>query len=107
MTPLAISTGPENGPESSAPLLPSLNDFPILREMLGLLDREFSPEEVNDGDNGLERLFWIPPDVESSSSGLRSSSSAQSLCLLPQSLCHLPPPPPLPPPRASAPRPPK
>jgi hypothetical protein len=36
--------------------------------MLGLLDRESSPEEVDDDDddnNGVERLVWIPLDVES------------------------------------------
>jgi hypothetical protein len=62
------------------PLLPSLDDFPTLREMLGLLDRESSSEEVDDDDddddNGLKRLFWIPLDVESPSNGLRPSSSA-------------------------------
>ena len=62
VTPLAISTslesGPESGPESNAPLLPSLDDFPTPREMLGLSDREFSREEVDDA--GLKRLFWIP-----------------------------------------------
>jgi hypothetical protein len=74
VTPLAISTSPERSPESSAPLLLGLN---TLREMLGLPDRKSSPEEVDDDDNnGLERLFWIPPDVESLSSGLRPSSSA-------------------------------
>jgi hypothetical protein len=52
---LAISTSPESGPESSVPLLPSLDDFPTLREMLGLLDWESS--RVDDDDNGLERLF--------------------------------------------------
>jgi hypothetical protein len=120
VTPLAISTSPESGPESSAPLLPSLDDLPTLREMLGLPDRESSPEEVDDDDNnGLERLFWIPPDVESLPSSLRPSSptpkppppasepvssvsapepvssvSPQSLYPLhpPQSLCPLPPP---------------
>ena len=35
----------ESGPESSVPLLPSLDDFPTLREMLGLLDWESSLEE--------------------------------------------------------------
>jgi hypothetical protein len=75
VTPLAISTSPESGPESSAPLLPSLDDLPTLREMLGLPDRESSPEEMDDDDdNNLERLFWIPPDVESPPSGLRPSS---------------------------------
>jgi hypothetical protein len=39
---LAISTSPESGPESSVPLLPNLDDFPTLREMLGLLDWESS-----------------------------------------------------------------
>src|ERR1700733_2910808 len=45
-----------------------------LREMLRLPDRESSPEEVND--DGLKRLFWIHPDVESPSSGLKPSYSA-------------------------------
>ena len=39
VTPLAIPISPESGPESSAPLLPSLDDLPTLREMLGLPDR--------------------------------------------------------------------
>jgi hypothetical protein len=116
VTPLAISTSPESGPESSAPLLPSLDDLPTLREMLRLPDRESGPEEVDDDDNnGLKRLFWIPPDVESPPSGLRPSSPApkpppppQSLCPLPspQSLCPLSPPQslcPLPPPKACVP----
>jgi hypothetical protein len=77
VTPLAISTSPESGPEGSAPLLPSLDDLPTLREMLGLPDRESSPEEVDaDDNNGLERLFWMPLDVERPSSGLRPSSPA-------------------------------
>jgi hypothetical protein len=54
-----------------------LDDFPTMQEMLGLPDRESSPEKVDDDDNnGLRRLFWIPPDVESPSSGLKPSSSA-------------------------------
>jgi hypothetical protein len=79
---LAISTSPESGPESSAPLLPSLDDLPTLREMLGLPDRESSPEEVDDDDDdddddsGLKRLFWMPPDMESLRNGLRPSSPA-------------------------------
>jgi hypothetical protein len=77
VTPLAIFISLESGPESSAPLLSSLDDFPTLREMLGLPDRESSPEKMDDDDNnGLKRLFWIPPDVESPSSGLKPSSSA-------------------------------
>jgi hypothetical protein len=77
VTPLAVSTSPESGPESSAPLLPSLDDLPTLREMLGLPDRESSPEAVNDDDNnGLERSFWILPDVESPPNSLRPSSPA-------------------------------
>jgi hypothetical protein len=58
--PLAISTSSESGLERSAPLLLSLDDFPTLREILGLLDRESSPEEVDGDDNGLERLFGYP-----------------------------------------------
>jgi hypothetical protein len=76
--------------------------------MLGLPDRESSPEEVDD--DGLKRLFSIPPDVESLSNGLESSSSApkppppapepvsSASALEPvssvsaQSLCPLPPP---------------
>jgi hypothetical protein len=43
------------------PLLLSRDDLPTLREMLGLPDRESSPEEADDDDDdGLERLFWIP-----------------------------------------------
>jgi hypothetical protein len=61
VTPLAISTSPESGQESglesNAPLLPSLDDFPTPREMLGLPDRESSPEEVDN--DGPKRLFWI------------------------------------------------
>jgi hypothetical protein len=54
-----------------------LDDFPTMQEMLGLPDRESSPEKVDDDDNnGLKRLFWIPPDVESPYSGLKPSSSA-------------------------------
>jgi hypothetical protein len=77
MTSLAISTSFESGLESSVLLLPSLDDFPILREMFGLPDRKSSPEEMDDddNDNGLERLSWISPDVESLSSGLRLPSS--------------------------------
>ena len=58
VTPLAISTSPESGSEGNAPLLPSLDDFLPLREMLGLRDQESSPEEVDDdnNNNGLERL---------------------------------------------------
>jgi hypothetical protein len=80
--PLTISTSPESGSENSASLLPSLNDISTLREMLGLLDRESSPEEIDDDDdddddkNGPEHLFWIPPDVESPSNSLRPSSPA-------------------------------
>jgi hypothetical protein len=49
-------------PESGSPSLPSLDDLPTLRLMFGLPDRESSPEKVDDDDNnGLERLFWIPP----------------------------------------------
>jgi hypothetical protein len=77
VTPLAISTSPKSGLENSASLLPSLNDISTLREMLGLPDRESSPEEIDDDDkNGLEHLFWIPPDVESPSNSLRPSSPA-------------------------------
>jgi hypothetical protein len=76
----AISTSPESGLESSAPLLPSLDALPTLREMLGLPDRESSPEEVDDdNNNGLERLFWMPLDVERPSSGLRPSSDSMVL----------------------------
>jgi hypothetical protein len=67
VTPLTISTSPDSGPESSVPLLLSLDDLPTLREMLGLPDRESSPEEADDDEDdgdgdgdGLERLFWIP-----------------------------------------------
>jgi hypothetical protein len=76
--PLAISTSPESDSEGNAPLLPSLDDFLPLREMLGLPDQESGPEEVDDdnNNNGLERLFWIPLDVESPPSGLKPSSSA-------------------------------
>jgi len=53
-------------PESGPPSLPSLDDLPTLRLMLGLPDRESSPEEVDvDGNNGLERLFWITPRGQS------------------------------------------
>jgi hypothetical protein len=59
--PLAIFISPESGPESSAPLLSSLAGFPALREILGLPDRESSPEKMEDDDNnGFKRLFWIP-----------------------------------------------
>jgi hypothetical protein len=58
---LAISTSSESSPEGSAPLLSSLGDLLTLREMLGLPDRESSPEEVDDDndddDSGLKRLF--------------------------------------------------
>ena len=76
--PPTIFTSPESGPEGSASLLPSLDDLPTLREMLGLPDRESSPEEMDDDDdnNVLEHLFWIPPDVESPSNSLRPSSPA-------------------------------
>jgi hypothetical protein len=76
--PLTISTSPENSPESNAVLLPSLDNLPTLREMLGLPDRESSPEEIDDDDdnNGLEHLFWIPPDVERPSNSLRPLSPA-------------------------------
>jgi hypothetical protein len=47
----------ESGPENSAPLL---DNSPTLQEILGLLDRESSPEEVDDDDNGFERLFGYP-----------------------------------------------
>jgi hypothetical protein len=62
VTPLAISTSPESGPEGSALLLPSLDNLPTPREMLGLPDRESGPEEVDnddddDDDNGLKSLF--------------------------------------------------
>ena len=94
VTPLAISICPLSGPESGPPSLPSLDDLPTLRLMLGLPDRESSPEEVDDdGNNGLERLFWIPPDVESPPSGLRPSSSTPK------------PPPPAPEPVSSTPAP--
>jgi hypothetical protein len=61
--PLTISTSRESDLESSAPLLPSLNDLSTLREMLGLPDRESRPEEIddNDNDNGLEHLFLDTP----------------------------------------------
>jgi hypothetical protein len=78
-TPLAISISPESALEGSAPLLPRLDDLPALREMLGLPDRESSPEEVDDDgddDNGLKRLFWMPLDVESLPNSLRPSSPA-------------------------------
>ena len=43
-------------------LLPSLDDLPALREMLGLPDQESSPEEMDDDDNnGLEHLFLDTP----------------------------------------------
>ena len=73
-----ISTSPESGLESNASLLSSLDDLLTLREMLGLPDRESSPEEMDDDDdnNVLEHLFWIPPDVESPSNSLRPSSPA-------------------------------
>jgi hypothetical protein len=65
VTPLAISTSPESSLEGSAPLLPSLDDLPTLREMLGLPHRESNPEEVGDDDeDGLKRLFWMPLDIE-------------------------------------------
>jgi hypothetical protein len=93
--PLTISTSHESGLESSASLLPSLNDLSTLREMLRLPDRESSPEEIDD-DDGLEHLFWIPPGVESLSNSLRLSSPAlkpppQSLCPPPQIPCPLSP----------------
>ena len=60
--PLTISTSPESGPESSASLLPSLDDLPTLQEMLGLPDRESSLEEMDDdGNNGPEHLFFGYP----------------------------------------------
>src|ERR1700728_3273434 len=75
--PPTIFRNPESGPESSAPLLSSLDNIPTLREMLGLPDRKSSPEKMDDDDNnGFKSLFWIPPDVESPSSGLKPSSSA-------------------------------
>jgi hypothetical protein len=75
--PLTISISPESGPENSASLLPSLDDLLTLREMLRLPDRESNPEEMGDDDNnGLEYLFWIPPDVENPSNRLRPSSPA-------------------------------
>jgi hypothetical protein len=74
--PQTIFTSPESGPEGSASLLSSLDDLPT-REMLGLPDRESSPEEMDDDDNNsLEHLFWIPPDVENPSNSLRPSSPA-------------------------------
>ena len=78
VTPLAISTSPKSGLENSTSLLLSLNNISTLREMLGLPDRESSPEEIDDDDdkNGLEHLFWIPPDVESPSNSLRPPSPA-------------------------------
>jgi hypothetical protein len=77
VTPLAISTSPKSGLENSTSLLLSLNTISTLREMLGLPDRESSPEEIDDDDkNGLEHLFWIPLDVESPSNSLRPSSPA-------------------------------
>jgi hypothetical protein len=77
VTPLAISTSPKSGLENSTSLLLSLNNISTLREMLGLPDRESSPEEIDDDDkNGLEHLFWIPLDVESPSNSLRPSSPA-------------------------------
>jgi hypothetical protein len=75
VTPLEISTSPKSGPEGSAPLLPSFGDLPTLREMLGLPDLESSPK-VDDDDNGLKRLFWMPPDIESPPNDLRPSSPA-------------------------------
>ena len=95
MTPLAISTSPKSGPEGSAPLLPSLDDLPTLREMLGLPGRESNPEKVDDNDdddNGLRRLFWMPLNMESPPNGLRPSSPAPKPPPPPQSLCPLPPP---------------
>jgi hypothetical protein len=47
--------------------------------MLGLPDRESSPEEVDDDDNGLKCLFWMPPDME-------THLMVLGLHLLPQSL---------------------
>jgi hypothetical protein len=77
VTPLAISTSPKSGLENSTSLLLSLNNISTLREMLGLPDRESSPEEIDDDDkNGLEHLFWIPLDVESPPNSLRPSSPA-------------------------------
>jgi hypothetical protein len=92
---LTRSISPESGPESNASLLPSLDNPPTLRGMLRLLDRESSPEEIDDDDNnGLEHLLWIPLDAESSSNSLRPSSPALkppllSLCLPPQSPCPM------------------
>jgi hypothetical protein len=82
--------------------------------MLGLPDRESSPEEMDDDDNnGLERLSWISPDVESPSSGLRLPSSGPKSPLpvaepassvsVPESVSPIPvPESPFPIPRASA-----
>jgi hypothetical protein len=101
---LTRSIRPESGPESNASLLPSLDDPPTLRGMLRLPDRESSPEEIDDDDNnGLEHLFWMPLDAESSSNSLRPSSPAlkpplPSLRLPPQSPCpmsHVPAPEPM------------
>jgi hypothetical protein len=94
MIPLTISTSPKSGPGSSASLLSSFNDLSILREMLGLPDRESSSEEMDDDDNnGLKYLFWISPDMKSPSNSLRLSSSV------------LKPPPPSLRPQVSAPKP--
>jgi hypothetical protein len=79
--PLAISTSSESGLERSAPLLLSLDDFPTLREILGLLDRESSPEEVNGDDNGLERLFGYPQTWKGHLVVLDPHLPPQSLCL--------------------------
>ena len=109
--PLAIfispESGPESGPESSAPLLSSLDGFPALRAMLGLPDRESSPEKMNDDDNnGFKCLFWIPQAWKAHLVVLGPHLPPQSLHSPPQSLCQLPPHPslcPLPRPRASFP----
>jgi hypothetical protein len=74
-------SSPESGPENSAPLLPSLDDFPTLREILGLLDRESSPEEVDDDDNGLEHLFGYPQTWKAHLVVLDPHLPPQSLCL--------------------------
>jgi hypothetical protein len=79
--PLAISTSPESGPKSSAPLLPSLDDFPTLREILGLLDWESSPEEVDDDDNALSACFGYPQTWKAHLAVLDPHLPPQSLSL--------------------------
>src|SRR5277367_900112 len=102
VTPLAISTSLESGPESSAPYYRASTTFPPCERCLDYQIGSLAPRRwTTTIITALSAYFGYPQTWKAHLVVLRPHLPPQSLRPPPQSLCHLPPPPrlsPLPPP---------